>query len=104
MSTFLGIDFGTTNSFCCMAQSGLGPVSPQAIHLHAHGGDTFPTVLLYEADPDGGWKDAGGGWKVVAFGREAEDEWQQLLPPARERFRFVANFKPDLANSEVARA
>jgi hypothetical protein len=104
MNTFLGIDFGTTNSFCCVAQNGLGPVSPQAIHLHAHGGDTFPTVLLYEADPEGGWKDAGGGWKVVAFGREAEDEWQQLLPSARERFRFVANFKPDLAKSEVARA
>ena len=91
---FLGIDFGTCHTLCCLA-SGAGRLHD----IHINGDQSsISSALLWSREGD-------GNERIKAFGTLAEQEWGLVLRE-RERalYRFATNFKPDIAISPRARS
>jgi hypothetical protein len=89
---YLGIDFGTCTThiaYCYLDGNNV----PQTVRLANK--DTTPTCLL--------WREPGTTDEdVVAFGAEAMRRYSLLADRDRERHRFAASFKPDIAHGEGA--
>src|SRR5262249_34139195 len=98
MASYLGIDFGTTNShvaYCHDDEHGKLTLSP----IKADGDKTsVPTCVLFWRDPP---KD---GSDIVAIGNPAMQEWSRSNVSKQQKYRFEFGFKPDLTRSEDARA
>jgi molecular chaperone DnaK len=96
MASYLGIDFGTTNShvtYCYDDEHGKLTASA----IKADGDKTsVPTCVLWQ-DPARDDND------IVAIGNRAMQEWSVSDVSQQQRYRFAFGFKPDLTWSEQAR-
>jgi len=95
MHSYLGIDFGTSNTHVayCNDQDD-GKLIPVPIRLGRESSTT--TCVLWR----GSQKDDG---VVVACGTIAEETWNQFEANERHDHSFAFGFKPDLVRSEEAR-
>src|SRR5262249_40861795 len=91
---FLGIDFGTSNSLCCVVPA--RTARPEPVHF---GGNKVPSIATAVL-----WEQADGRERVNDFGTGAEDGWGVAPPREGRGWRLAANFKPDIAVSEQARS
>jgi len=90
---YLGIDFGTTNSYFCACDRYL-TLTTIKFDQSVSGG-TLPTAVL--------WRAEGEPERTVHFGVYAINEWGEMPADERRRHCFATQFKPDLAVSEAAR-
>jgi molecular chaperone DnaK len=94
---YLGIDFGTSNSYFAASK-----VMPQlVIELRdlkfEYGASSIPTSVLWKTS-------AGRRVQVLAIGDNAEERWITRSDEERKTLQLGTNFKPDLASSSDARA
>jgi len=88
---YIGIDFGTSNTYCCLTTSGYLSATPILID----GKSSISTSVLWEKDKD-------GIRKVAAFGDRALEEWGFRSPEERKNCWIKTMFKPDISFSESA--
>lgn len=88
---FLGIDFGTSNSYFCLTADGVLSAVPIVID----GVSAISTAILYETGPD-------GEEHLIAFGDHAIEEWGLRKEKERSECRLSTMFKPDIGYSESA--
>jgi hypothetical protein len=91
---YLGIDFGTTNSYFCSCDRYLTVTTIKFDQSLA--GGTLPTAVLWPkegAEPNG----------ATRFGNYAIAAWGQMSADERKQCHFATQFKPDLAVSNAAR-
>ncbi len=88
---FLGIDFGTSNSYCCLATRGYLSANP----IYFHGQATITTSILFQ-------QSSNGTWTIRAFGDKAEEEWGLATPSEKKHLRISELFKPDISLSAQA--
>jgi hypothetical protein len=96
MPTYLGIDFGTSNTHvaCCYDQ-GEGPLT--AVPIKIAGKSPTATCVLWGTTPE-------GGETVEAFGTVAIETWSQYDSCEQAGRRIACGFKPEIARSERARS
>ncbi|CAH2598635.1 protein of unknown function [Rhodovastum atsumiense] len=96
MPTYLGIDFGTSNSHVAYCHDpGEGPLT--ALPIRLGGATSVATCVLWHCPP-------GAPPAVVAFGTVAVETWSQFEPQDRAQHRIAYGFKPDIGRSARARA
>src|SRR5207248_187284 len=96
MGTYLGIDFGTSNTHVAFCDDrGGGPLAPAAVRLGGRPPTTTCVPWRHPALADG---------DVVAVGTVAMRTRGQFEARERARHRFAFGFEPDLVRSEEARA
>lgn len=88
---YLGIDFGTSNSYFCLTAENVLSAVPVVID----GVSAIATAILYETGTD-------GEERVVAFGDRAIEEWGLRSEAERRRCRLSTLFKPDIGYSDPA--
>lgn len=95
MQSYLGIDFGTSNTHAahCTDHEGSRLV-PNPVRL---GGKSSTVTCVLWREP------AEETEHIVAYGTVASEEWNQLESAERNQHRFAFGFKPDLVRSERAR-
>lgn len=89
---YVGIDFGTSNSYCCLTTEGFISAAPVVFD----GRSSISTSVLWHVLPD-------GNETLVAFGDQAVEEWGLRSPAERRNYRISTMFKPDIGQSETAR-
>ncbi len=89
---FLGVDFGTANSFLALTTEGTLSTNPIDF-----GGDGLRTIVLYKQNPE-------APQRVLAFGEQAEHEWGMSTAEEKQSLRLASDFKPDIVGSESSRA
>nr|WP_294516473.1 Hsp70 family protein [uncultured Rhodopila sp.] len=95
MATYLGIDFGTSNTHVAYCNDqGEGPLA--AVPIKIAGKSPTATCVLWGAG-------AGGEEVVEAFGTVALETWSQYDSEEQAGRRIACGFKPEIARSERAR-
>jgi len=89
---YLGVDFGTSNSYCCLTAKGYLSANPVFINGKA----SISSSLLREKLED-------GTEKIRAFGDKAEEEWGLASKKEKGNMSLRTMFKPDISHSEQAR-
>jgi len=87
----MGIDFGTSNSYCCLTSEGYLSATPVVFD----GKSAISTSVLWQRRSD-------GDETLLAFGDQAVEEWGLLSPRERRDYRLSTMFKPDIGHSETA--
>ena len=82
---YLGVDFGTANSFLAITAEGVLSATPIDF-----GGDGVRSTVLHR-------RGDAGIETVVAFGERAEHEWGMATPAEKKSLRLASHFKPDIA-------
>jgi molecular chaperone DnaK len=96
MPTYLGIDFGTSNTHVAYCNDqGDGPLV--AVPIKIAGKSPTATCVLWGTAPD-------GAEVVEAFGTVAMETWSQYDSEEQAGKRIACGFKPDIARSDRARA
>jgi hypothetical protein len=96
MRTYLGIDFGTSNTHVAYCNDlGEGPLT--AVPIKFAGRPSIATCVLWGNPAD-------GPAAVEAFGTVAVETWSQYDAEERAGRRIAFGFKPDIARSPRARA
>ncbi|MBN1297148.1 Hsp70 family protein [bacterium] len=90
---YFGIDFGTSNSYCCLTADGYISATP----VMFDGKTSISTSVLWELAPD-------GTERLLAFGDRAVEEWGLRSIDERKNCRISTMFKPDIGWSETARS
>ena len=95
MQSYLGIDFGTSNTHAahCTDHEGSRLV-PNPVRL---GGKSSTVTCVLWREP------AEETEHIAAYGTVASEEWNQLESAERNQHRFAFGFKPDLVRSERSR-
>jgi actin-like ATPase involved in cell morphogenesis len=96
MPTYLGIDFGTSNTHVAFCND-QGDGALTAIPIKIAGKSPTATCVLWGSEP-------GGGEVVEAFGTVALETWSQYDSEEQSGRRMALGFKPEIARSERARA
>lgn len=89
---YLGIDFGTSNSYFCLTNEGFLGTTP----VMFDGQTSISTSILWEIRSD-------GTRHMLAFGDRAVEEWGFRSEAQRRNCRISTMFKPDIGFSESAR-
>ncbi|MCD4653216.1 hypothetical protein K8T06_04715 [bacterium] len=89
---YIGIDFGTSNSYCCLTTSGYLSATPVMID----GKTSISTSVLWVKNSD-------NSQSVIAFGDRAVEEWGFRSSAERKNCWISTMFKPDISYSETAR-
>ncbi len=96
MATYLGIDFGTSNTHVAYCiDAGDGPLA--AVPIRFGGRPSIATCVLWGSSPT-------GEEHVEAFGTVAVETWSQYDIDERAGRRIAFGFKPDIARSPRSRA
>ncbi len=90
-SGFIGIDFGTTNTYISRISPGLRTHQPEELAQGTQKG--VPTAILYCPQSE----------ETLAFGQDALEEWVNMEARQRKDFQFATNFKPEIAQSNEAK-
>lgn len=88
---FLGVDFGTANSFLALTTDGTLSTNPIDF-----GGDGLRTIVLYKQNPE-------GPRRVLTFGEQAEHEWGMSTTEEKRSLQLASDFKPDIVGSQPSR-
>ena len=95
MRTYLGIDFGTSNTHVATCvDTGEGPLT--AVPIRFGGRPSIATCVLWGSSPT-------GEEHVEAFGTVAVETWSQYDADERAGRRIAFGFKPDIASSSRSR-
>ena len=86
-SHYIGIDFGTSNSYFCITPENI--LQPNAICFDDN--SSIETAVLWEND------------EIKDFGTSAVKGWGYASPDERKKWRLSLQFKPDIACSEQAK-
>src|SRR3954447_14430577 len=95
MPTYLGIDFGTSNTHVAYCND-QGDGALTAVAIKIAGKSPTATCVLWGTAPD-------GTEIVEAFGTVAMETWSQYDSEEQAGKRIACGFKPDIARSERAR-
>ena len=87
---FIGIDFGTTNTYISRISPGFH--SHQSEELAQGMQKGVPTAVLYRPRSE----------ETIAYGRDAMEEWVNMETRQKKDFQFATNFKPEIAQSVEA--
>ncbi len=90
---YLGLDFGTSNSYCCLTTQGFLSSTP----VHIYGNSSISTSILWEIRDD-------GSRFIKTFGDKAEEEWGLTSKSEKKKLSLRTMFKPDISHSKTARA
>ena len=96
MRTYVGIDFGTSNTHVATCvDTGDGPLT--AVPIRFGGRPSIATCVLWGSSPT-------GEERVEEFGTVAVETWSQYDADERTGRRIAFGFKPDIARSPRSRA